>query len=241
MRTDPPLLEENERLYALRLSERVFRNAGYACLAGIDEAGRGSLAGPVVAAACMIPESLLIPGINDSKKLPRQERRRLFEILTTHSEICFGVGCVSALEVDRINVLQATIVAMKQAAAALAHTPDFLLIDGLELINYSIPNAKVVQGDRLCYLIAAASIIAKETRDQMMEKYHQKWPQYGFDRHKGYGTRQHICALGTYGPCPIHRLSFAPVKKLSSFTQLIGERPLCQEDNVFNPFHDFAS
>jgi ribonuclease HII len=203
---------ERDRIHGLQFHEREARLAGYKTLVGIDEAGRGPLAGPVVAAACSMPAHVAIPGINDSKQLTAPQRLSLFQILTNHPEVLFGLGVVSSDEIDRINILQATIVAMKQAIDNLAKKPDFLLIDGLEIPSHSIPNKKIIGGDASSYLIAAASIIAKETRDRLMGEYDKTWPQYGFRKHKGYPTRAHHIALQKYGPCPIHRMTFAPLK-----------------------------
>jgi len=204
-------LHEMQRLRELQAYEKTARLAGYRWIAGVDEAGRGPLAGPVVAAACMIPEAVYISGINDSKKLTPKQRKILFETLIAHPQVTCGVGIISHLEIDRINILQATIVAMKQAVEALCQKPDYLLIDGLALSNYCIPNTKIIKGDSKSYMIGAASIIAKETRDKIMEEYHEQWPEYGFNKHKGYGTQMHRNAIKHYGPCPIHRKTFEPV------------------------------
>ena len=204
--------KEWSRLHELTTFEREARQAGYQRIAGLDEAGRGPLAGPVFAAACIIPEEIIISGIDDSKKLTPQKRFELFEALTQHPNIHYGIGTVSSEEIDRINILQATIVAMLQAVSNLACEPDYILVDGLQLTHPKIASRKIIRGDSLSYSIAAASILAKESRDQLMNEYHKKWPQYGFDKHKGYGTRAHREALQKYGPCPIHRFTFEPVK-----------------------------
>lgn len=199
---------ELNRLKQLKAYERkAFRN-GYKIVAGIDEAGRGPLAGPVVAAVCILPKSKLIPKIDDSKKLSVKLRCELFEYLTNDSKIHFGVGIVDAEEIDRINIYQATIQAMLLAISQLKLTPDFLLVDGLQLKHTTIPSEKIIKGDQLSQSIAAASIIAKETRDRIMIQYHETWPEYGFNQHKGYGTTVHRAALQKYGFCPIHRRSF---------------------------------
>ncbi len=204
---------EYERLKQLTELETDARNTGYACIAGVDEAGRGPLAGPVVAAACCISEGVFFPGINDSKLLSPNIRRALFEDLTTHEEVQFSFAFVSEQVIDEINILQATLEAMRQAVKKLKKTPDYLLIDGTHLIGEEIPSEKVIRGDRRSQSIAAASIIAKETRDQLMLDYHKQYPEYGFEQHKGYGTKKHREALLKYGPCPIHRRSFAPVNR----------------------------
>lgn len=200
------------RLQTISLFECEARLAGFSRIAGIDEAGRGPLAGPVVAGACLIPEGVFIPGVDDSKKLTPVRRAELYKLITGDQRIIWGVGIVSSQEIDRINILQATIMAMKQALLNLSVEPDILLVDGLDLKHKKIPSKKIIKGDEKSHSIAAASILAKETRDRLMEEYHLEWPQFGFDRHKGYGTPQHIDAIFTYGPCPIHRMTFEPIK-----------------------------
>ena len=205
---------ETQRLYALTQFERSARKHGFQLIAGIDEAGRGPLAGPVVAAACIIPDEHYIDGVDDSKKLTPQERLRLFEEITNDRRIAYGIGIVDAQEIDRVNILQATIQAMIQAVACLAQFPDLLLVDGMYLPHVTIPSQKIIKGDSRSQSIAAASIIAKETRDRLMENYDEEWPHYGFAQHKGYGTAQHLEALSTNGPCPIHRNTFEPIKSM---------------------------
>lgn len=206
--------EEKHRLQQMVMFEEKAYLEGYQVIAGIDEAGRGPLAGPVVAAACILPRGLLIEGVNDSKKLTGKVRERLFNRLTGDPSIKYGVGIISPEEIDRINIYQATIQAMWQAVDQLSVSPDYLLIDGMALIHASIPCLKIIKGDQLSLSIAAASIIAKETRDRLMRSYHEQWPAYGFDQHKGYGTERHLEALDRHGPCPIHRYTFEPVKGL---------------------------
>lgn len=201
---------EKKRLQALLKYETAAWEKGFQAVAGIDEAGRGPLAGPVVAAACIIPKGIVFPGVNDSKQLSAAVRERLFEQVTTTTGVHFAVGCVDAAEIDRINIYQATILAMQEAVKGLICRPDYLLVDGMQL-PHEIPVLKIIGGDALSQSIAAASIIAKVTRDAMMEKYHQEWPQYGFARHKGYGTEAHLAALAEHGPCRIHRFSFRPI------------------------------
>lgn len=203
---------ERQRLQALTIHERELRAKGFSCLAGIDEAGRGPLAGPVVAAACIIPEDLFIPYVNDSKKLTPKIRKQLFDKITSDPRLVYGIGIVDSTEIDRINIYQATIQAMLSAINQLAMMPQYLLVDGLNLPHPTLPCLKIIKGDQLSQSIAAASIIAKETRDELMRFYHQKWPHYGFDQHKGYGTAQHLDALAEHGPCEIHRRSFEPCK-----------------------------
>lgn len=203
---------EWRRLQQLNIFEAAARQEGFSFIAGVDEAGRGPLAGPVVAAACIFPVDLFIAGVNDSKQLSPLKRCELFEQLTADGRIQYGVGVISHTEIDRINILQATIAAMLMAVSQLPCIPDIMLVDGLKLIHPTIPCKKIVQGDAQCYSIAAASIIAKETRDRMMIGYHEQWPQYGFDKHKGYGTPAHVMAIAEHGPCAIHRLTFEPLK-----------------------------
>lgn len=203
---------ELRRLNQLLLFEMTSRQQGHKFVAGVDEAGRGPLAGPVVAAACIIPEGTLIPGIDDSKKLTPLQREKLFEAIITTKSIIYGIGIKDSGIVDSINIYQATIQAMLEAVGHLQTTPDLLLVDGMQLPHPKIPVQKIIQGDSLSYCIAAASIIAKVTRDRLMQDYHRQWPEYGFDQHKGYGTEKHLQALQIHGPCPIHRRSFEPVK-----------------------------
>lgn len=211
-------IEDHERfrLEILNKYENSVRQKGFLRVAGIDEAGRGPLAGPVVAAACIIPEGLLIPGVDDSKKLTPQVRFALFEQIKQEPQIVYGVGIVSPADIDRVNIYQATILAMLQAVEALREAPDFLLVDGMELKHPTIPCQKIIKGDTLSQSIGAASIIAKETRDKLMVEYDQKWPQYGFARHKGYGTQEHFDAINKYGACPIHRMTFEPLKTVQN-------------------------
>ncbi len=186
---------------------------GFTRIAGVDEAGRGPLAGPVVAAACVLKTPCLFEGINDSKLLTPLRRKALFEELTHHPELEYGVGVVESEVIDEINILQATLRAMREAVLNLPHSPDYLLVDGNVAVQVkNIPAEKVIKGDQRSQLIAAASIIAKEVRDQMMIEFHMLYPEYGFDEHKGYGTQKHLSAIQKYGICPIHRRSFAPVK-----------------------------
>ena len=199
--------KELKRLQRLNLFEDEARQGGFQHIAGVDEAGRGPLAGPVVAASCIIPQNLFFPGIDDSKKLLPKKRAHLFKELTSHPEIIYGIGIVSHEEIDRINIYQASIQAMLIAISKLSITPDILLVDGMKLPS-PIPSRKIIGGDALSQSIAAASIIAKETRDRIMEEYHETWPHYGFKDHKGYGTEKHREALAKYGPCMIHRMSF---------------------------------
>lgn len=193
-------------------------------LIGIDEAGRGPLAGPVVAAACYIPPFLTtqFPEVNDSKKLTERKREQLFERLTHTPEIMYGIGFASAQEIDELNILQATFLAMRRAAQPLLHHPGAAaLIDGPHPVaQFTLPQRPIIDGDAKSLVIAAASILAKVTRDRHMKKLDQQYPGYGFAGHKGYGTAKHLAALRTLGPCPEHRKTFAPIRDLLTPTLL---------------------
>lgn len=180
----------------------------------MDEAGRGPLAGPVVAAACILPEDHGIVGLDDSKKLTAARREALFAQITQNPAILYGIGIVDAEVIDQINILQATIRAMQDAVDGLLVLPDFLLVDGLQLPHPRIPSEKVIKGDAKSESIAAASILAKVTRDKMMLEADQLFAGYGFAKHKGYGTKQHREAIAKLGPCSIHRTSFEPIKSM---------------------------
>ena len=180
---------------------------GFQLVCGVDEAGRGPLAGPVCAAAVILPPELVIPGLNDSKKLTDKKRRELFPIIQEQA-IAYGIGFATEKEIDEINILQATFLAMERALGQLAVKPDLVLIDGNREKNFGIPVKTVVKGDSLSANIAAASVLAKVTRDDLMLELAKTYPQYGFDIHKGYGTQAHYAALRQFGPCPIHRKSF---------------------------------
>lgn len=175
---------EQKRLLKLVEFETRLRKQGFRRIAGVDEAGRGPLAGPVVAAACVIGERHFFPGINDSKLVPPPKRKALFQQLIAHPDVFYGIGSVDVAIIDKINILQATLQAMRQAIANLPLPPDYLLLDGVELAVDDIPFEKVIKGDTRSQSIAGASIIAKETRDQLMVEYHQIYPEYGFDQHK---------------------------------------------------------
>jgi ribonuclease HII len=185
---------------------------GFSKIAGIDEAGRGPLAGPVVSAAVILPNSFQIPGVIDSKKLTPKRRSYLYEKIYDTS-VSIGIGIVDPLEIDRINILQASLTAMAAAVENLAPRPDCLLIDGTFSISSSLPQKAIPKGDTLSISIAAASIVAKVTRDRLMDRYHQDYPQFGFSKHKGYPTKAHKQAIRQFGCCPIHRKSFKGVKE----------------------------
>ena len=180
---------------------------GLRLICGVDEAGRGPLAGPVCAAAVILPEHLQIPGLNDSKKLTDKKRRELFPVIQEQA-IAYGIGLASEQEIDEINILQATFLAMRRALDQLSIRPEIALIDGNRETDFGLPVKTVVKGDSLSANIAAASILAKVTRDNLMMELAQQYPEYGFEIHKGYGTKAHYEALRTYGPCPIHRKTF---------------------------------
>lgn len=189
---------------------------GYLHVAGVDEAGRGPLAGPVVAAACILPKEHCPVGLRESKQLSSKARQGFLRELQQESTVLFGVGEASEEEIDLLNIYQATLLAMKRAVEALSVQPDYLLVDAMPLRVGELPCRSIVRGDEQSFSIAAASLLAKETRDAQMRMAHEKWPQYGFAQHKGYGTREHLEALNKWGPCPLHRKSFAPVKVLCS-------------------------
>lgn len=180
---------------------------GYKLVCGIDEAGRGPLAGPVCAAAVILPPHLEIPGLTDSKKLTDKKRRELMPIIKEQA-IAWGIGFASHEEIDRINILQATYLAMERALSQLQVKPEFALIDGNRAKDFGLPVKTVVKGDSLSTNIAAASVLAKVTRDDLMEEQAQEYPGYGFEVHKGYGTKAHYEALTQKGPSPIHRMTF---------------------------------
>lgn len=181
--------------------------SGFHLVCGVDEAGRGPLAGPVCAAAVILPPDVQIPGLNDSKKLTDKKRRELFDVITDQA-VSYGIALVGEKEIDEINILQATFRAMEQAVARMDVTPDLVLVDGNREPKLRFPVKTVVKGDSRSASIAAASILAKVTRDRLMEQMDQAYPEYGFAVHKGYGTKRHYAALTEYGPSPIHRMTF---------------------------------
>lgn len=199
--------------------EATLWNSGLTRVAGVDEAGRGPLAGPVVAAAVVLPREWLgsglpdgLSGLNDSKQLTAARREEFFAVLTRSPEIQFAIAAVDAAAIDRINILQATHRAMSDALAQLAPAPEHALVDGNAVKSLCFPQTAIVKGDGRSYSIAAASVLAKVTRDRMAAEWDREWPEYGFAVHKGYGTPQHLDAIRKHGPCPIHRRSFAPLK-----------------------------
>lgn len=187
--------------------ENEIYDSGETLLCGVDEAGRGPLAGPVCAAAVILPRGLEIGGLNDSKKLSEKKREELFDIICS-SAVSFGIAFASVDEIEKLNILNAAMLAMNRAIEKLDPAPALALIDGNRNSAIKMPSRCVVKGDALCADIAAASILAKVTRDRYMLEMAEKYPQYGFEKHKGYGTKAHYDALREFGPCPIHRMSF---------------------------------
>jgi ribonuclease HII len=217
--------------------ERELRLAGFRRIAGIDEVGRGSLAGPVVAAAVILPERHRIKGLRDSKVLSRARREALYGRILDRAE-AVGVGCVEVEVIDRINILQATKLAMAEALGRLPEPPDHLVIDALSLRDVQLPQRAIIDGDAISASIAAASIVAKVTRDRICAELDGRYPAYGFARNKGYGTQRHLDALLTEGPCAWHRRTFAPIRMLLAGEQLsldlFMEGPILDEED-FEP------
>ncbi|MBH0188101.1 MAG: ribonuclease HII [Nitrospira sp.] len=193
--------------------EQEARRCGYRRIAGIDEAGRGPLAGPVVAAAVILPVHVRLVGVDDSKQLSEAERERLYPGILEKA-VGVGIGVADAGEIDTLNILEATRLAMRRAIENVAPLPDYLLTDAVILPDIRIPLRPIIKGDALSLSIAAASIIAKVTRDRLMAAYHERFPQYNFLSHKGYGTAEHLQRLAQFGPCSIHRRTFAPVREV---------------------------
>lgn len=188
---------------------------GHHRIAGIDEAGRGPLAGPVAAAAVILPMDFSAPGLDDSKKLTAARRESLFQLLTADPRVHYAVGLASVEEIDRLNILRATHLAMRRAVEGLSPLPDHCLVDGLPVKGLPVAHDALVKGDSLCMSIAAASIIAKVTRDRIMAGLDRDFPLYGFSKNQGYGTKDHLMALRAHGPCGHHRRSFQPVAQLT--------------------------
>ena len=202
--------KEELRLTELKkIEEEIYsKNPNFKYICGIDEAGRGQLAGPVVVACAVMPRNSMIEGVNDSKKISEKKREELFEKITSEA-ISYGVGIIDQKEIDRINILNATKEGLTMAVKELSVRPDLIIVDALNNIDTEgIPYESIIKGDAKCYSIAAASIIAKVTRDRIMRQWDEIYPQYGFIKHKGYGTAAHIAAIKEYGPCPLHRNSF---------------------------------
>lgn len=203
--------KERARYKEMNRHEELIRSQGYKQIAGIDEAGRGPLAGPVVAAAVILPAHCYIEGLNDSKKLTEEKREQLYAQIKREA-VSVGVGIISAEEIDRMNIFKATRKSMMAAVNHLSTQPDYLLVDAMDL-STPYPQTSVIKGDEASVSIAAASIIAKVTRDRLMIDMSKLYPKYRFDLHKGYSTKKHLELLRTYGPCLIHRKSFAPVQE----------------------------
>ena len=206
--------------------EKKLRAIGVAHIAGIDEAGRGALAGPVVAAAVVLPEKFRHRRLNDSKQLAPELREQIYSELVSDLQVRWTVGIVDSVEIDRINILRASHRAMRLAVEALIEPPDHVLIDGLPVIPFPLPQTAIIEGDCISLSIAAASVIAKVTRDRMMRDFCAHFPQYCFGQHKGYGTELHLLKLYEFGPCPIHRRSFEPVAQpLLALEELVQIQP----------------
>lgn len=203
--------EEERRLFDSKsVFEKQIRKEGYQYIVGIDEAGRGPLAGPVVAGAVILPEDFYLPGLNDSKQLSAAKRKQYYEYIKENA-LAVGVGIIHSKEIDEINIYQAAKKAMLTAVDQLEIFPEYALIDAMEL-NLPVPQISLIKGDSKSVSIAAASVIAKETRDRLMMEYAEAYPQYGFEKHMGYGTSSHLEAIEKYGPVEWHRMTFAPLK-----------------------------
>lgn len=205
---------EIARLEGMSLYEKRLKKEGFTRVAGVDEAGRGPLAGPVVAAACILPENTYFEKLNDSKQLTSAEREKLYSEITQCPDLRYGIGIIDEKTIDSVNILQATFLAMRAAVESLEDHPDYVLIDGSQIPLLDVPAECLVGGDAKSVSIAAASIIAKVTRDRIMIKNDAKYPQYGFKANKGYATAFHRRAIYEFGPSPIHRKSFDPVKSM---------------------------
>lgn len=191
------------------------RESGYSLIAGVDEAGRGPLAGPVVAAAVIIPEGVRFSGVKDSKKMTARARLERFHMIRSGA-LTFGIGVASVSYIEKFNILNASLEAMLRAVRVLDPQPEIILVDGIHAVPIPIRQQCLKKGDQISQSISAASVLAKVYRDWIMASYHNMYPDYGFDKNKGYGTRQHLAALEAHGPCPVHRLTFKPVNRLIS-------------------------
>lgn len=198
--------------------EAEARRCGYQLIAGLDEAGRGPLAGPVVAAIVILPRRFALPGLNDSKQVTEAVRERLYHAILRQA-VATGIGLATEREIETLNILQATRQAMCRAVRALTVSPDFLLLDAVSLPSLSVPQRPIIKGDGFSVSIAAASIVAKVSRDRLMREYHRRYPRYNFRAHKGYGTPEHLRLLARYGPCAAHRQTFRPVAESEQIDQ----------------------
>jgi ribonuclease HII len=205
------------------------RRRGYRRIAGLDEAGRGPLAGPVVASAVVLPSRCRLIGCDDSKVLTEPEREELYLAITRRA-VGIGIGSATEEEIDRLNILEATRLAMQRALVGLKPRPDCLLIDAISLPLCPIPIRSIIKGDALCISVAAASIVAKVTRDRLMAEYHRRYPHYNFLSHKGYGTEEHLHELAAHGPCRIHRRTYAPVAEV--IARLRPSRPAARREST---------
>ncbi len=212
LHTENVMALEIRRLAKMFIYEKDLKSKGYFPVAGVDEAGRGPLAGPVVAAAVILPDGALLVNLDDSKKLAPVKREVLAKQIK-ETALAWSVGVSSVEEIFYANIHQASLKAMVRAVRGLAVEPAHILVDGFEIKHLAIPQTPIIAGDRLSASIAAASILAKVARDSMMDSFHTLYPQYGFSRNKGYGTPEHLQALAGYGPCPIHRIGYRPVRE----------------------------
>ncbi len=223
-------MSARQETYSSRLGfERNLWQQGLTQVAGVDEAGCGPLAGPVVAGAVVFPHGWLgtglprkLHGLNDSKQLTEEQRDKYFDLIIAHPEVRSAVAVVGVETIDRINILRAAHQAMAEALAQLLPAPEHVLVDGRAVKTMRFPNTPLVKGDSRSYSIAAASVLAKVTRDRLMQEYDRTYPGYGFAEHKGYGTPQHLAAIASLGPCPIHRKSFAPFRPVEKELELFG-------------------
>jgi ribonuclease HII len=205
------------KVRARRTIENALRRYGFVCVAGVDEVGRGCLAGPVMAGAVVLDPRKHIPGLADSKALTDKARESLYDVIVSRCA-CWAVAAVEPAEIDAINIHQATFAAMRRALLALAPIPDVVIVDGFRIPSLPLAQRRVIKGDRQCAAIAAASIVAKVTRDRLMDRLHRDDPRYGFDRHKGYATADHLSAVSRYGYSPVHRRSFRPPTLFDALT-----------------------
>ncbi|MHB8432974.1 MAG: ribonuclease HII [Candidatus Tyrphobacter sp.] len=204
---------ERRRLHRLHLLENAARERGYLLVAGIDEVGRGPLAGPVIAACVVVSKPLMLPGLNDSKQVRPEQRRRLAEQIKERAD-AWAIGSASVAEIDRLNIYYASVLAMERAIEALSCVPEYLFTDAVRIRSFAGPQEPLIKGDERCAVVAAASIVAKVYRDALLEQIDREDPRYGFAAHKGYSTPEHIAALERYGPCAHHRANWARVQAL---------------------------